>query len=208
MGEQCKAKSRRTGERCRSGRSLVGAAASNYKTGRYSRLLPKGLATKYAAALDDPEWLALKDEIALSEARLGEALERLNEHETPALLKLLDTEYGRLRTAIDAGNAAGVTRAMHALDDLFAKRTAVAGLWAEVDALIEQRRRLSDTEQKRLVAMQQMISSEQAMVLIDTLLGIIKTHVTDRKALAAISTDIVAIVGASAVTRSAGGTKS
>lgn len=183
---------------------MSGAATGNYKNGRYSKLLPKGLAAKYAAALEDPEWLALKDEIALNEARLGEALEKLNEYETPALLGKLDTEYGRMCEAIDRGNAAGIEKARASLDDLFAKRAAIAGLWAEIDGLIEQRRRLSDTEQKRQVAMQQMLSSEQALVFMNALLGIIREHVTDRKALAAISTDIVAIVGAPALTGAVG----
>jgi hypothetical protein len=177
------------------GKSLIGPAQPQFKDGRYSKLLPRGLAQKYVNALGDPEWLALKDEIALNEARLGDALEKLGDYETPALLDKLDTEYGRLKNAIKAGSASDVTVAMHALDDLFTKRAALAGLWREVDDLIEQRRRLSDTERRRLVDMEQVLTTQQALVLVSALIGIIKEHVTDRKILAAISTDIVAIIG-------------
>lgn len=56
--------------------------------------------------------------------------------------------------------------------------------------LIEQRRRLVETERKRLVDMQQMITTEQAMLLVGALLGIIRARVNDRDILAAIQSDV------------------
>lgn len=56
--------------------------------------------------------------------------------------------------------------------------------------LIEQRRRLVETERKRLVDMQQMITTEQAMLLVGALIGIIKARVHDRDTLAAIQSDV------------------
>lgn len=208
QAQQCTAKSKRTGERCKAnavtgknvcyhhgGRSLSGTLAPRFKTGKYSKFLPTKLAANYAAALADPEWLALKDEIALTEARLSEALEKLTAGETPALLSELESAYGRLRVAIDSGNVQDVTTAVRDLSDLFARRATINGLWGEVDGLIEQRRRLSDTERKRLVDMQQVLTSQQALLLVGALMGVIKTHVTERRTLANIAADITRIIG-------------
>jgi hypothetical protein len=70
--------------------------------------------------------------------------------------------------------------------------------WNEIEKLIDQRRKLVEAEQKRLVAMQQMISSEQAMVLIAALIETVKRHVPDRDAIIAIATDINKLVAQNA----------
>lgn len=99
----------------------------------------------YEKGRRDPELLALRDEIALTDARLIEAAKKAD--------------------------------------------------WQEADKLIEQRRKLVESEQKRLVAMQQMLSAEEAHVLIAALIRAVTAHVSDRKQLAAIGADMAAIVG-------------
>lgn len=66
----------------------------------------------------------------------------------------------------------------------------IIGARARLYDLIEQRRRLVETERKRLVDMQQMITSEQAMLLVGALVGIIRARVNDPSTLAAIQSDI------------------
>lgn len=155
---QCTARSKRSKLQCQrdavpgrtvcamhGGHSLIGPAHPNYKSGRYSKLLPGGLAMNYEKGRRDPELLALRDEIALTNARLIEAAKKAD--------------------------------------------------WQEADKLIEQRRKLVESEQKRLVAMQQMLSAEEAHVLIAALIRAVTAHVSDRKQLAAIGADMAAIVG-------------
>ena len=71
---------------------------------------------------------------------------------------------------------------------------AIPGIvWAEVRDLLEQRRKLVETEHRRLVAMQQMITTEQAMALLGAVLGVIRKHVSDPATLGAISADFAVL---------------
>lgn len=61
--------------------------------------------------------------------------------------------------------------------------------------LTENRRKLVETEQKRRVAMQNMITAEGAAAMIAALLDSVKRHVSDTRALAAIAADIDRLFG-------------
>jgi len=62
--------------------------------------------------------------------------------------------------------------------------------WREIQALLEQRRKLSETERDRRVEMQQTMTVEQATMLVSRLVDIIRRNVSDRKELFAISQEI------------------
>lgn len=64
----------------------------------------------------------------------------------------------------------------------------------ELAELIEQRRRLVESEGKRLTAMQQMITIERALALIGRITEAVLKHVDDPAARQAIARDIRAIV--------------
>jgi len=66
--------------------------------------------------------------------------------------------------------------------------------WEQIYEVIEQRRRLVVSENRRLVEAGQMLSVEQAMLMIAALTDIINTHVTDRKLLAAITADVSKLI--------------
>ena len=55
--------------------------------------------------------------------------------------------------------------------------------WEQIYRVIEQRRRLVDSENLRLIEARQMLSVEQAMLMISALTDIIRTHVTDKRIL-------------------------
>jgi hypothetical protein len=65
--------------------------------------------------------------------------------------------------------------------------------WDAIIALTDQRRKLVESEAKRLQTMQQMISAQQAMVLVAALVDVVRRHVTDREVLAVISNEIRAL---------------
>ncbi len=60
----------------RSALPIKRAGALRSKSGRHSAL-SRDLANRYREAREDPELLALRDEIALLDVRLGEVLARL-----------------------------------------------------------------------------------------------------------------------------------
>src|SRR5262245_50957479 len=110
---KCTAKSKRTGKRCRAnavtgrevcyhhgGRSPQGIALPQTKSGRYSKHLPSRLLATYEEAKRDPEILALRDEVALIDARLAELLKRIDTGESGASWKQLQENFRELRVAL------------------------------------------------------------------------------------------------------------
>lgn len=67
--------------------------------------------------------------------------------------------------------------------------------WEAITELTEQRRKLVETERKRLVDMQQMITAEQAAVLVAALTDAVRRHVHDADTLAKISAEFDHILG-------------
>jgi hypothetical protein len=58
-----------------------------------------------------------------------------------------------------------------------------------------------ESERKRLVDMEQMITVERTMVLLSAVISVIRDNVTDRKTLHKISTDIGQLISSNVVQR-------
>lgn len=175
---RCNAMSKTTGEQCRQpairgttkchyhgGKSPKGLAHPSTKSGRYSKHLPARLAERYEAALNDPDLISLRDEIALTDADIGR------------LLALVDDE---MPDGLDAKEERMWQRAQRQNR-------------AEIHQLIESRRKLVETERRRLVDLQQMMTVEQAMVLLAAVESVVNAHV-DRQTMARISADLARIM--------------
>ena len=205
---QCTAKTR-SGGRCKNnaingtskcrmhgGSSLAGIASPTFKTGRYSKHLPSHLAARYGEVLDDPELMALRDEVALIGTRQTELLDRLESGLSPRRWAAAQVAFNDLMTAIgEKDNEAGQA-AVRALGMALDTTVHEGAIWDEVVALGEQRRKLVESEQKRLLAAQQLISVEQGMALIARLTESVRRHVSDPSILAAIAADLRAVVNA------------
>lgn len=178
---------------------MIGVASPNFKHGRHSKHLPSRLAARYSEALADPQLLELRDEIALVGTRQTELLEQLDSGLTLERWRIAQMAYGELITAIQKRDGAGLQLAMIALEDALGVHvTNDAVVWEEVIVLSEHRRRLVESEHKRMVNMQQMITSEQAMALLGRVTESIRKHVSDPSILAAVASDLRAIVNAGA----------
>ena len=208
---RCTAHSKRSGERCKNTAShgypvcrFHGAGSKNKPGGRpivhgrYSKNLPIRLAAKYAEALADPDLLVLRDELALVDARQGELLERLDSGESASRWKAVQTAHTGLQAAIGAKDSRIFLAAMAALGEAVKAGGSDSALWREIGEVVEQRRKLSESEHKRLVAMQQVVTVDRAMILLGAVVSVIQRHVVDRETLALISGEIrdLSMVGA------------
>jgi hypothetical protein len=184
--------------RCRlhGGKSLAGIASPLFKDGRYSRFLPARLGPRYDEARADGELLALREDIALTDARLGDLLSRVDTGESGALWRSLMAAREDLLARRKAGDTVGQIAALNQIVELIAEGHADYRAWGEVAAVLDQRRRLVESERKRLVEMQQMISSERMMVLLGAVVGVIQEHVRDRAILSGITTGIQKLITA------------
>lgn len=206
---QCTATSKRTGNRCKAravlGRTVCyhhgGATPRGFdlpqtKIGRYSRDLPARLSSRYQEALSDPDLLAMREEVALVDARLGDLLKRVDSGESGLVWDLLQKVYHEFVEVRGLGNE-GAREAAAKLTEmarLIQRGTADRVAWGEIGDLLEQRRKLVESERKRLLDLQLVITADKAMLLMAAVVDVIRRNVTDKHILAAISADITKLV--------------
>lgn len=194
-GQQCKRRAVTGYKVCQvhGGKTPRGIASPHFKTGRYSKVLPARLAARYVESQGDPRILELRDDISLIDARLEDLLARVDTGESGALwgsLVAAKTELASIGGTSMEATLKRQTVMAHILD-LITKGHADYQAWRELGAALEQRRKLVESERKRLVEAQLTMTSEQAMLLMDALLMAVKANVQDRGALNAIQSEFI-----------------
>lgn len=205
---QCTATSKRTRERCQrparigrtvchqhGGASPVGLASASYRDGRYSKYLPSRLHERYRASERDPERLALVEEIALLDARMSDVLARVDTGESGELWDDLKDAWEDVLAANRAKDGPAQAAAMSMVGDLIGRGRADWAAWADMRAMLQERRKLVESEGKRQVAMQQMVTSTEAVALATALIAAVRENVTDDAVLVRISDAVVRLVG-------------
>jgi hypothetical protein len=205
--KQCTAKSKQSGQRCKrrvtrgrevcrmhGGKIPRGPALPQFRHGRYSKVLPLQMAAKYRDAAQDPELLSLHSEIALLDARMAELLGRVDTGESEAMWDALQQAWAVFRHARNRRDMRQMHLALDKLDVLMDRQHTDHAAWQEIGEAIEQRRKLVESEQRRLIALQAMLSQEQAMTLMGVLVDIVTTHVRDQPTLAQIVADLEAML--------------
>lgn len=172
------------------GKTPRGHALPQTKDGRHSKDLPTRLAARYDASRTDPELLNLTDEIALADALIEDARRGLDHGESGRLFRELKASWDALQHAQREKDAAGVQMAMAEIGALIRQGVGAYAARDETMGLVERRRRLVDSEQKRRVAMQDMVTSEQALLMIGRITSAVRRHVSDPGILAAIAADL------------------
>lgn len=204
---QCTAKSKRSGQQCKSsavlgttkcamhgGKSLKGIASATFKTGRYSKFLPTRMQERYQESINDNDLLELRTSVALVDARLEDLIRRVDTGESGQAWGEARKTLAVLREAMSSGDVPLANAAMKELDRIIARGLSDYAAWSEIGNSLEQRRKLVESERKRLVEMQQFISHERALLLIGSITEIIRHNVTDRQVLNAISLDLVRLM--------------
>ena len=200
---QCQAKNKATKEQCRrraitgktvcyvhGGASRGSVASATYKHGRYSKYLPARLSGRYQEAQADTELLALREEISLIDSRLSDLLQRVDTNEAGHWWKELNRVYDDFRVATAKADTEAARHCLNEWGRIVQLGSSDYAAWDEVYNTIEQRRKLVESERKRLVEMSQVLTVERVMLLISALTDVIKSHVTDHGILSAISADI------------------
>lgn len=175
------------------GRTPQGIALPQTKTGRYSQHLPTRMIATYEGAKLDPDLLALQDEVALIDARLVDLLKRVDTGESGATWKAVgetfrDYQHALHSTKTDAKKDA--SDLLHELHMLIIDGASDEAAWSEVRNVLEQRRKLVESERKRLVELQMVVSADQAMLMVRSLVASVREHVRDPAILRAITDDL------------------
>lgn len=179
--------------RCRKhgGRSLSGFASATFKHGLYSKDLKGLLGKNYQQARQNPDLISNYEQVALFDALISECLGRLTSmdprpdwdlvvsvhaafHVFEGAQRLKDVASMMSSQTVMKSDLAALVEARGALQHYLETREQLA-------ALIEQRRKLVDSEVKRRKDAQEMILKPQVYGLMSALLHIVVTEVTDRR---------------------------
>ncbi len=209
-GKRCGARKRGTNEacplfavagreRCRlhGGKTPRGSDLPQYKHGRYSKYLPSYLGERFAAQNSDADLLSLREDISLVGVRVTELLEKLANSESGKLwadLRKLDVDLQKAQLAGDVERASVTLREMHAL---ILRGAEAEEAWQGIYQALAQRRRLVESERRRMVETHQMLTTDEAMSMMSTILDVIQRNVDDPRALRAISAEFEVLMLAS-----------
>lgn len=177
----CGAEIRSTGNPCRGipmqngrcvkhgGPSPKGILGSRTVNGRDSKYLPKRLLDRYHEFIGNEDILSLNSEIALLDTRISEMLERIDvDAASPEAWIELSKLWGEFMFAVRTGNSKEQNKLLLIINNAIEKGSDQEKLWNNIITTVEGRRKLSDTERKRLTDMQQMVTVEQALLLVTT----------------------------------------
>lgn len=199
---QCTATSKRSGERCgnhaitgrttcrmHGGTVPAGPASPAWKDGRHSRVLPKRLLDDYQASLADPDRLVLNAEIAILDARINDLLQIVDTGESGRLWSELQKQWQNYLAADAARDKTTAESARFRVGTLITEGMAEWTAWTDLITLIDRRRKLVESERKRLVEAQKMIAVDQALAMMGLLIESVRRNVHDDDAIRAVVSD-------------------
>jgi hypothetical protein len=186
-GGRCEQPSMRNG-RCRmhGGKSPTGLAHPRTVTGRYSRDMPTRMLSRFQDAMYDTELLSLREELALITARISERLADLAGEHRPDWDEVTG-KVGIIDACIRTGDLAKLEREVEELAALLHGRQGDDAIFRDIRDLIDRRARLVRAETRRLVALKQMLTVEQVIVLAQTIAEVMRRHIKDQATLSAIN---------------------
>ncbi len=205
---RCNATSRRTGEHCKNnavrgstkcrmhgGKTPRGIASPNFKHGRYSDAIPPRMRDRYEKTLNDSRYKELREEVALVDGLIEDAVRRLDTGESGWAWKKLRQAWSEFQNARRRQNPDDIGRAIGKIEDLIQRGHSDQTARDDVLRAVEKRKRLAESERKRAVENQQMLSMEQAGAFMAAVEAAVRQNVTDRRLLDAIGRDLEAIAG-------------
>jgi hypothetical protein len=160
------------------GKTPVGIEAKNTKHGRYSKYIPVALMEKYRHAEEDTDLMSLKGEMALVTARLYELVEKIEDTAGKIPYSELLRQYERFKMAERAGqdNAEYLKLEFEAM--LVSIKEDMK-IWDEVAHMVNVKRRLVDSEQKKMKQMSQYVEVDRVMLLFGALMDIVVNEIEE-----------------------------
>jgi hypothetical protein len=177
------------------GRSLRGIASPRFRHGSRSKYLPASLRARYLRALHDPDLLVLRSDLALQEARICDLLGRLEVGGGAELWPRAQKALNQFKAAQAERDASAMVAALTGLEDVIGAGQRDTDVWTALQATIEQKRRLAETETKRLSMAHRVLTEERAFELLHFVLHTLKARIADRALLALLVADFERVLG-------------
>jgi hypothetical protein len=210
-GKVCQKSPAKGRTRCRfhGGASLSGIASPTFKHGRYSKVLPTGLRKKFEEAGKDPLLLSHEPELKLLDVKISDLIGELGQGGGLEATAELQKAWKEFQAAKLAGDETRVATCISTMNGIFQRGKSVADIWQQILDCIEARRKILESESKRLKEQGQTMGVEQLLAIIEYIVDVIRQSVlkyadrdTASKILSKVTGDIGAMVSGS-VPRSA-----
>lgn len=165
--------------RCRlhGGKSPVGVASGTFRTGKYSKSIPARLAEQYDELRQSENRLHMGDEIALLDARVSDLLDKTDHGESGELWKAVQEAAIAVRDTQDI--PADHADAIDSLLMIVEQGHDDWRTWGEIRDTLESKRKLADTEIKRVATAHKIVTQEQGLALIGRIQSIVLQYVPD-----------------------------
>lgn len=214
---RCTGTSKQSGHRCgrrvspgsnvcsfHGGRMPKGPLAKNYKHGKYSGSLPGKLLGAYHHSLHDPQIVSMSDALALCDSRIDELTKELEEADGPG--DTITRARSKLREALRCNEGSARDGHLSTLQDILERGASADQIWDRILQAIEGRRRVAETESRRIVSMGQAVPIQKVVEIIgmisQAMRNTVLTH-ADRETANLIlrdaSRDVQRIIGAGGV---------
>lgn len=171
------------------GATPKGIASPHWKgkgTGKYTTYLPEDVAKVYDVLAAGSEWASLRGEIDLLQSRVMTLLGTLPEGQPPlAQWHKANRLIGEWQVAAQAKNAQRANEAVVALIQTLSEGLDQAGVWNEVYDVVERLRKLVESERKRSLELQNVLTPEQGAIIFGAMGELARLVCPEHKAAAA-----------------------
>lgn len=166
------------------GKSVAGPEHPNWKGGHRSILrssLPDTMKGMYDAVANDPNRIEMTAHLGVLNSILADSLSRINDG-APALFPKLREAWGNYRVELGKGanmNREALARHASEIEELINAGQGDYLAREDVRRTIQDIRRVSDTERKRMVDAEQMMSNDAVAILVTELISDVLDEVRD-----------------------------
>ena len=174
----------------------MGTQVASFSTGRHSKYLPAELDRLYQEALTNPDLVEMSDHIALLEARMNQVLALAKEGEPAPRWQDLADAFATVETHLLSGDLGKFVPALEAFHKVLDAGMKWDTTWSQVIGIMEQLRKMADTEIKRKKELNQMVPVERVVILMAALGTAVKRHVKDPEQIAAVYRELAVLHGA------------
>lgn len=151
------------------GPSPKGYASPHFEHGRHSQYLPGQLGERLDEFLSDPEIASVRQELALIDTRLSVKLQEMDGGPSQQHWEDLEETVDELEAARRRGDGDAVAACINRIVRLVREGAEEQDQWDEIFDVVEQRRKLAETENKRMKASSNTLTVEEASMLVDAM---------------------------------------
>lgn len=198
-GTPCKNTAVMPNGRCRmhGGKSPVGAGSPAFKDGsrsKFAAVFAGDDLKHYEFARRDERYLELHEDIAALDTLIMQELRAAKVGQGGALWTELGEVWRRFQEAQPAKDATTAGRCLRRMGEIIGEGAGRHAAQDQALDIFERKRKFTETERKRVLDEQQMISAARVMAFVGALMAIIRKHETDREVLGAIHADVARLV--------------